>query len=114
MLFYFHYFNMFFNFFLNYILIPKGAACQNSTSWIIATLECHISFIQTSFLTKFVGLDFSSNLIFVVKFLANPRCYEDLPCILVQRNLVLDCSCSVKYGAFFTIAKLFFVIKNLF
>ena len=34
--------------------------------------------------------------------------YEDLACILVQGGLVLDCTCNVKYGAFFNIAMRFF------
>ena len=51
---------------------------------------------------------------FVVKFQLNPRCHEDLACILVQGVLVLDCICSVKYGAFFTVARPFLDRRNLF
>ena len=83
--------------------------------WMTATLACHISFIQSLFLMKIVELDCNSNLVSVVKFQLNPRCNEDLACILVQGGLVLDCFCSVKYGAFFTIARpLLDIRKNKF
>ena len=53
-----------------------------------------------SILTKFVELDFNSNLVCVEKFQLNPRFYEDLACILVQGALVLHCICSVKLRHF--------------
>ena len=46
-------------------------------------------------------------------FLLNPRCYEDLACILVQGGLVLNCICKVNYEAFFTIARPFLDIKKI-
>ena len=58
--------------------------------------------------------DSNSNLVFMVKFLLNPRCYEDLACILVQGGLVLDSICSVKYGAFFSVARAFLDSKIFF
>ena len=81
---------------------------------MIAILACHISFIQSPFLTKIVGLNFNSNLVSLVKFQLNSRGYEDLACIFVQGGLVLDCICSVKYGAFFTVAKPFLDTRNFF
>ena len=71
------------------------------------TLVGHISFIQSPFLTKTIELDSNLNLVFVVKFQLNPRCNEDLTYILVKGGLVLDYICSVKYGAFFTVARPF-------
>ena len=54
-------------------LTPKGAACQNSTFWMTATLARHISFIQSPFLTKIVGMNSNSNLVFVVKNLVGSK-----------------------------------------
>ena len=48
------------------------------------------------------------------KFRLNPRCYEDFACILVQGGLVMDCIYSVKYGAFFTVARPFLDRRNFF
>ena len=67
-------------------------------NWIKITH--HISFIQSSFLTKIVWLDSISNLVFVVKISAQSKFYGDLACILVQGGLVLDYICNIKYGAF--------------
>ena len=64
--------------------------------------------LHTKFvLTMIVELDSYLNLVYVVKIQLNPRCYEDLACILVQGGLVLDCICSVKHEAFFIVARLF-------
>ena len=54
-------------------LMPKGATCQNLTFSMIATLVCHISFIQSLFLMKIIGLDSNSNLVFVVKISAQSK-----------------------------------------
>ena len=54
-------------------LIPKGAACRNSTFWMTATSVSLTSFIQRPFLTKIIGLNSNSNLISVVKISAQSK-----------------------------------------
>ena len=95
-------------------LTPKGAACRNLTFSMTTTSASHISFIQSLFLTKIVGLVSNSNLVFVVKFKLNPRHYADLACILVQEGLVLNCICSIIYEAFFSVARSFLNTRNSF
>ena len=54
-------------------LTSKGITCQTLKFWMTASLACHISFIQSLFLTKIVVLDSSSNLFFVVKISAQSK-----------------------------------------
>ena len=72
-----------------------------------STLARHISIIQSPFLMKIVGLDSNSNLVFVVKISAQSK-------ILVQGGLILDCICSVKYGAFSIDARPFLDTRKIF
>ena len=83
-------------------LTSKGAACQNLTLWMTTTSASCISFIQSSFLTKIIGLDSNSNLIFVVKISAQSKMFQRFGIYLVQGGLVLDCVHNVKYGVFLT------------
>ena len=46
------------------VLTPKGTNVKiQHFGWLTETLKSHISFIQYSFLTKFVLLDFKSSLV---------------------------------------------------
>ena len=71
---------------------------------MIATSPSHISFIQSVFLMKILGLDSNSNLVSVVKNLAQ---FKTLCKFGMHFNLILDYICSIKYEAFFTIARSF-------
>ena len=63
-----------------------------------ATLAHYIFFIQSPLLTNFVGLNSNSNLVSMTKIsMAN---------FFVV--IILECICSLKYGASFIIARSFF------
>ena len=78
-----------------------------------ATSANHISFIQSLFLTKIVGLDSNSNLIFVVKIStqSNTLCRFGMH-FSGGGGLVLDYICNVKYEAFFIVARPFLDTKK--
>ena len=54
------------------------------------TLAPHISFIQSPLLTKIIGLDSDSSLVFVIKISTQSKMLQNLACVLVQGGLVMD------------------------
>ena len=82
--------------------------------WMTATLMVNISFIQSLFLTKSVGLNSNLNPIFLVEIPTQSKMLQRFGMHFSERGLVLDYICSVKYGAFCIVARPYFDSRNFF